>query len=51
LQLSCYRLAWASIAGVDPAQVTAGFLYIKTGEVVRPGVLDQKELADLLSAS
>ena len=36
LQLAVYRLAWAGISGVDPAQVGAGFLYVRTGEVVRP---------------
>ncbi|PZS28816.1 MAG: ATP-dependent DNA helicase, partial [Pseudonocardiales bacterium] len=36
LQLAVYRLAWAGIAGVPADQVTAGFLYVRTGEVVRP---------------
>ena len=34
LQLAIYRLAWARLAGVDPAQVRAAFLYVRTGELV-----------------
>jgi DNA helicase-2/ATP-dependent DNA helicase PcrA len=50
LQLSVYRLAWADLAGVDPAQVDAGFLYIRDMHLVRPDrLLDRAELADLLS--
>jgi DNA helicase-2/ATP-dependent DNA helicase PcrA len=51
LQLSVYRLAWADLAGVDPAVVQAGFLYVRTGEVKRPDrLLDRDELADLLTS-
>ncbi|MBV2353146.1 UvrD-helicase domain-containing protein [Streptomyces sp. J2-1] len=39
LQLAIYRLAWAEQRGVPPESVTAGFLYVRTGEVVRPGNL------------
>ena len=35
LQLAVYRLAWARLAEVPPGQVTAAFLYVRTGEVVR----------------
>ncbi|HVF04674.1 MAG TPA: ATP-dependent DNA helicase [Frankiaceae bacterium] len=50
LQLAVYRLAWAGIAGVDPAEVTAGFLYVRTGLLKRPErLLDAGELAALLS--
>jgi DNA helicase-2/ATP-dependent DNA helicase PcrA len=50
LQLAVYRLAWAGIAGVDPARVTAGFLYVATGTLKRPDrLLDAAELAALLS--
>jgi len=51
MQLSVYRLAWADLAGVDPRNVAAGFLYVRTGTVKRPDrLLDRDELADLLTA-
>jgi DNA helicase-2/ATP-dependent DNA helicase PcrA len=50
LQLSVYRLAWADLAGVDPAVVTAGFLYVASGTVKRPDrLLDRDELGELLA--
>ncbi|MFF8670828.1 UvrD-helicase domain-containing protein [Streptomyces sp. NPDC015242] len=36
LQLAVYRLAWAEQQGVPPEKVTAAFLYVRGGEVVRP---------------
>ncbi|MEV0036168.1 UvrD-helicase domain-containing protein [Streptomyces sp. NPDC050804] len=36
LQLAVYRLAWAEQHGLPPSAVTAAFLYVRTGEVVRP---------------
>ena len=36
LQLAVYRLAWAELRGVPPEQVSAAFLYVRTGRVVRP---------------
>jgi DNA helicase-2/ATP-dependent DNA helicase PcrA len=52
LQLSIYRLAWADLVGIDPAEVTAGFLYVRDGELKRPDrLLDRDELAGLLTAS
>ncbi|MET8543642.1 ATP-dependent DNA helicase [Kitasatospora sp. NPDC004799] len=49
LQLAVYRLAWAEHAGVDPEQVTASFLYVRSGRIVRPtGLPDRKELERLL---
>ncbi|MFI6209517.1 UvrD-helicase domain-containing protein [Streptomyces sp. NPDC051041] len=36
LQLAVYRLAWAEQQGVPLEAVTAAFLYVRTGEVVRP---------------
>jgi DNA helicase-2/ATP-dependent DNA helicase PcrA len=49
LQLSVYRLAWADLAGCDPATVTAGFLYVRTGELRAPErLLSRDELAALL---
>jgi DNA helicase-2/ATP-dependent DNA helicase PcrA len=51
LQLTVYRLAWAGIAGVDPARVRAGFLYVATNTLRRPDtLLDAQALAALLSA-
>jgi DNA helicase II / ATP-dependent DNA helicase PcrA len=49
LQLSVYRLAWADLAGCDPAAVTAGFLYVRTGMLKAPErLLSRAELAALL---
>jgi DNA helicase-2/ATP-dependent DNA helicase PcrA len=49
-QLSIYRLAWADLAGVDPAVVTAGFLYVREGRLKRPErLLGRDELAALIS--
>ncbi|MFF9015836.1 UvrD-helicase domain-containing protein [Streptomyces sp. NPDC014870] len=39
LQLAIYRLAWAEQHGLDPDEVTAAFVYVRTGEVVRPRAL------------
>ncbi|MEV0373896.1 UvrD-helicase domain-containing protein [Streptomyces sp. NPDC050636] len=39
LQLAVYRLAWAERHGLPPAAVDAAFLYVRSGEVVRPGRL------------
>ncbi|MGW7221710.1 UvrD-helicase domain-containing protein [Streptomyces sp. NPDC054826] len=39
LQLAVYRLAWAEQQGVPPESVSAAFLYVRTGEVVRPDPL------------
>ncbi|MFQ6142816.1 UvrD-helicase domain-containing protein [Streptomyces seoulensis] len=36
LQLAVYRLAWAEQHGVPLERVTAAFVYVRTGEVVRP---------------
>ncbi|MCF0076242.1 ATP-dependent DNA helicase [Streptomyces lomondensis] len=49
LQLAVYRLAWAEQQGVPPESVTAAFLYVRTGEVVRPQELpDRADLERLL---
>jgi DNA helicase-2/ATP-dependent DNA helicase PcrA len=42
VQLSAYRMAWASLAGVPVTHVRAGFHYVREGVTVRP--------ADLLDA-
>ncbi|MCT4355407.1 UvrD-helicase domain-containing protein [Streptomyces sp. Je 1-79] len=39
LQLAVYRLAWAEQHGLDPDDITAAFVYVRTGEVVRPRAL------------
>ncbi len=50
LQLAVYRLAWAEQQGVPPESVTASFLYVRTGEVVRPeGLPDRAALERLLT--
>jgi DNA helicase-2/ATP-dependent DNA helicase PcrA len=49
MQLSVYRLAWADLASVDPTEVDAGFLYVRTGTLKRPDrLLSRDELAALL---
>ncbi|MEU2965298.1 ATP-dependent DNA helicase [Streptomyces ardesiacus] len=51
LQLALYRIAWAEQQGIPPASVTASFLYVRTGEVVRPeGLPDRAALEKLLLA-
>jgi DNA helicase-2/ATP-dependent DNA helicase PcrA len=42
LQLAVYRVAWAELAGVAPEQVSAAFLYVRSGEVVRPADLPDR---------
>ncbi|MFD7319866.1 UvrD-helicase domain-containing protein [Streptomyces sp. NPDC059875] len=39
LQLAIYRLAWAEQHGLDPDEVAAAFVYVRTGDVVRPRAL------------
>ncbi|MEV6791007.1 UvrD-helicase domain-containing protein [Streptomyces sp. NPDC051320] len=36
LQLAVYRLAWAEQHGIPLSDVDAAFLYVRTGEVIRP---------------
>ncbi|MET9956472.1 ATP-dependent DNA helicase [Streptomyces sp. NPDC006339] len=49
LQLALYRLAWAEQHGLDPDEVAAAFVYVRTGEVVRPSRLPGRaELEALL---
>jgi DNA helicase-2/ATP-dependent DNA helicase PcrA len=50
VQLSCYRLAWAALAGVPLERVRAGFLYVADEVVVRPAVLHgEAELSAMLT--
>ena len=52
LQLSTYRLAWSDLAGVSPDLVSAGFLYVRQGEVKRPArLLDRAELTAVLEGA
>jgi DNA helicase-2/ATP-dependent DNA helicase PcrA len=39
LQLAVYRLAWAERQGVPVERVAAGFLYVRSGRLVRPAGL------------
>lgn len=49
LQLAVYRLAWAEQRGVPLESVTAAFLYVRSGEVVRPeGLPGRGDLERLL---
>lgn len=49
LQLALYRLAWAEQRGVPLESVNATFLYVRTGDVVRPrGLPDRAALERLL---
>ncbi|MEV7280716.1 ATP-dependent DNA helicase [Streptomyces sp. NPDC093111] len=49
LQLAIYRLAWAEQHGLDPEEVAAAFVYVRTGEVARPARLPGRaELERLL---
>ncbi|MET8679182.1 UvrD-helicase domain-containing protein [Streptomyces sp. NPDC004647] len=43
LQLAVYRLAWAEQHGLPLSAVTAAFLYVRSGEVVRPPDLPDRE--------
>jgi DNA helicase-2/ATP-dependent DNA helicase PcrA len=49
VQLAVYRIAWARLRGVDPDDVDAVFLYVRTGEVARPPLLSEAELVTLLA--
>ncbi|MFJ8694859.1 ATP-dependent helicase [Streptomyces roseolilacinus] len=43
LQLAVYRLAWAEQHGLPLDAVTAAFVYVRTGEVVRPDDLPGRD--------
>ncbi|GAB3117171.1 hypothetical protein GCM10027160_27250 [Streptomyces calidiresistens] len=42
LQLAVYRVAWAERHDLPLSRVTAAFLYVRTGELVRPAVLPDR---------
>ena len=48
LQLALYRLAWAELHELDPAQVRAAFHYVRTGEVVEPDDLPGRSALEAL---
>ncbi|MET9653586.1 UvrD-helicase domain-containing protein [Streptomyces sp. NPDC006460] len=49
LQLALYRLAWAEQHGLSADEVAACFVYVRTGDVVRPARLpDRAELEEIL---
>jgi len=51
LQLAVYRLAWAESRGLPLDRVSAAFLYVRSGTVVRPSPLPGRaELEALLTA-
>ena len=50
VQLAVYRLAWANLKGIDPAQVSAAFHYVPSGQTDRSAdLLTEAELIKLLS--
>jgi DNA helicase-2/ATP-dependent DNA helicase PcrA len=52
MQLAVYRLAWAEQQGVPLERVTAAFVYVRSGEVVRqPDLPGRAELERLLGAA
>jgi DNA helicase-2/ATP-dependent DNA helicase PcrA len=51
LQLAAYRLAWARIKGIDPAQVSAAFHYVRQNLTVRPADLKTYEELTAMVAS
>ncbi|MCM0619320.1 UvrD-helicase domain-containing protein [Nocardioides bruguierae] len=49
LQLALYRLAWAELEGLDPDEVRCGFYYVRSGSLVEPRRLpDREEITALL---
>ena len=50
VQLAVYRLAWAKLKGIDPAQVSAAFHYVPSGQTDRSAdLLTEAQLISLLS--
>ncbi|WP_442785547.1 hypothetical protein [Actinacidiphila sp. DG2A-62] len=50
LQLAVYRVAWAERAGVPLERVSAAFLYVRTGDLVRPPDLPDRAALERLLA-
>ncbi|WP_244962972.1 ATP-dependent helicase [Nocardioides dongkuii] len=51
LQLGIYRLAWAELHGVPLERVRAAFFYVRTGELVEPADLPDREGLERLVAA
>lgn len=51
LQLAIYRLAWAELHGVPVDRVRAAFYYVRTGEVVEPPDLPDRQALEALVAA
>lgn len=50
LQLAIYRIAWSEMTGTPLSNIDAAFLIVRTGEVIRPSRLaDRDELGRVLS--
>ncbi|MGP4114504.1 PD-(D/E)XK nuclease family protein, partial [Streptomyces sp. 4N509B] len=48
LQLAIYRLAWAERHGLPLRDVSAAFLYVRSGELVRPPILPGRAMLERL---
>jgi DNA helicase-2/ATP-dependent DNA helicase PcrA len=48
LQLALYRLAWAELHDVPLESVRAAFYYVRTGEVVEPDELPDRQALEAL---
>lgn len=48
VQLSAYRIAYARWRGIDPERVSGAFFYAATGETIRPRMLDEDAIVELL---
>lgn len=48
VQLSAYRIAYARWRGVDPGLVRGAFFHAATGETLRPQMLEEAQVVDLL---
>ena len=50
LQLAIYRLAWADLSGLPLERIDAAFVLVRSGEVIRPErLLDREDVERLLS--
>ncbi|MFF0343810.1 UvrD-helicase domain-containing protein [Kribbella sp. NPDC004875] len=50
LQLAIYRVAWSELLNIPLTHITAGFYYVRTGDIVRPDNLpDKQQLTRILN--
>ncbi|HWD79517.1 MAG TPA: ATP-dependent DNA helicase [Kribbella sp.] len=50
LQLAIYRVAWSELMNIPLPQITAAFYYVRTGDIIRPDNLpDKQQLTELLN--